>query len=265
MPKSGQRWDPTCLARHRLLQPLTWVAPELATWAEWPALETFTDLAERRRRSVCPELSAVRFVTPEPKRKRAPRTEPIAIEKLYDGRIALRSEVPCLGACFHDLFNVLVWASFPRSKRALHGRQYRALREWLPAGASLLPGRRTREQDALTVFDEGGSVVLLSQTAAAAWRHALAQGSSGVPLPDASCLLFGHALMEHVLHGLPTVRSSALVLVSDEPRTGLALLDWVDAQVTERLRDPARFVLPGADAVVTLTPDGGITLGAPAD
>jgi hypothetical protein len=145
----------------------------------------------------------------------------------------------------------------------LHARQYRALTGWIEHGATRLPGRRTREQDALTVFDEGGSVVILSPAVHARWRASIDAGVSGVCLEDAGCVLFGHALMEHVLHGLPTVRSSALVLITDEPREGLSLLDWLDERIAERLAQASQFQTPGADAVVTISQSGELTLGIP--
>jgi hypothetical protein len=263
MPKPGQIWDPEFLEKSPLLRRFECVAAEFAKHSGWPTLEAYADLAEARRQRLAPELLSVQFVKPEPKRQRAPKTEPIDIGKLYDGRIALHREVPCLAECFHDLFNVLAWSAFPRAKRTLHARQYRALTGWIECGATRLPGRRTREQDALTVFDEGGSVVVLSEAVYARWRESVAAGVSGVCLEDAACVLFGHALMEHVLHGLPTVRSSAVVLVSNEPRTGLGLLDWLDERIAERLAQATQFQAPGADSVVTISQSGELTLGVP--
>jgi Protein of unknown function (DUF3025) len=260
MPKAGQCWDPGLLDRSELLSRFREVAPELLSCSEWPSLALYSKCAESRRRELASEYPPLAFVAPQPKRQRAPRTEPIELRKLYDGRIALESQVPCLAECFHDLFNVLVFSAFPRSKRVLHARQYRALTQWIPAGATRLPGRRTREQDALTVFDEGGSVVLLTSAGHAAWQSALRAGETRVELPGAACVLFGHALMEHVLHGLPTVRSSALVLVTDEDRDGLRLFDWLDEQIATRLADPGQFQAPGADAVVTIAPNGALVL-----
>jgi Protein of unknown function (DUF3025) len=263
MPKSGQVWDAEFLKKSPLLRRFECVAPELPQHAAWPTLESYARAAETRRSRVAPELKSVRFVPPVPKRHRAPRTEPIDLAKLYDGRIALCAEVPCLPECFHDLFNVLAWSAFPRAKRTLHERQYRALVDWVAPGSTHLPGRRTREQDALTVFDEGGSVVVLSVTSYQHWKHEIASGAAGVVLPEAACVLFGHALMEHVLHGMPTVRSSALVLVSEERRADLALFDWLDQQIAARLSNASQFCVPGADAVVTIGQDGLLTLGAP--
>ncbi|HMI93099.1 MAG TPA: DUF3025 domain-containing protein, partial [Polyangiales bacterium] len=77
----------------------------------------------------------------------------IRLDGLYDGRIVVHGEVPTREGDWHDFFNALCFATFPRAKRALHLRQYSALQGRVPATATRLPPTRTREQDALTLFD----------------------------------------------------------------------------------------------------------------
>src|SRR5690606_26753214 len=96
---------------------------------------------------------ALRFA-PQSKKPRRAKRGPVELDQLYDGSIALRGEVPCLAQSYHDLFNAVIFAAFPLAKYALHARQFRALRERVTPGVTRLPEARTREQDALTVFDE---------------------------------------------------------------------------------------------------------------
>jgi hypothetical protein len=216
------------LTRSPILSPF---APLLEQWssaASWPSLEQYSEFVEGQRRLRAPEAHPVRFAPAEPKRTRSRRDAPLELGRLYDGRIALHAEVPCLDHSYHDLFNVLAWAAFPRAKRALHARQFKALEQWVPPGASRLPNRRLREQDALTVFDEGGSVVVTRGTrlARASAPQELAGDGSSV------FVLFGHALMEHVAYGRNAVRSAAVVLPCEGPLpTGLELFACIDAQI----------------------------------
>jgi hypothetical protein len=151
-----------------------------------------------------------------------------------------------------------MWSAFPRAKRALHGRQYQALRGWLADGARRLPNRRTREQDALTVFDEGGSVLVVEQGAG------LGESAEPICLDDTLPVrwyLFGHALMEHVAYGRDAVRSAALLVM--HPGTlpeAKSLLDFVDEQIEQRLRSPAHFTAPGADAAIQVDEIGRLWL-----
>jgi hypothetical protein len=187
------------------------------------------------------------------------RSQPIDIRQLYDGRIALHGEVPCLGTSYHDLLNVLVWGAFPRAKRALHARQYRALEAWLPAHAERLPNRRTREQDALALFDEGGSLLVVPPALAAALRAALASDRAAnetLALDSAArIVLFGHAVMEHVCFESAALSSAALIVCLDPPLPeGRALFDRVDRALAARLSDPRELTSPAFDAVLTIEP-----------
>ena len=241
MPKSGQFWDARFLERSALLSDLRALAEPLLGSTTWPSLEACSALAEDERRARAPELRPVRFAPPSPR----DRSQPIDIGQLYDGRIALHAEVPCLGTSYHDLLNVLVWAAFPRTKRALHARQYRALGEWLPPGSARLPNRRTREQDALALFDEGGAVLV---------RHA------GEPsaLEAARILLFGHAVMEHVCFESTALSSAALVVALEPPLPdGRELYDRVDRALAARLGDPRELSEPRFDAVLEIEPPDG--------
>jgi hypothetical protein len=254
MPKSGQIWNPALLTKSPLFEPFSALYEPWCARSHWPTLEEYTALFERQRKERCPRVAPLSFAPAEPKRSRARRDSPLDLANLYDGRIALKAEVPCLSESYHDLFNVLMWSAFPRAKRALHGRQYRALRGWLAEGASRLPNRRTREQDALTVFDEGGSVLVVEQEAH--WRSC-AEPTSLDSTQPVHWYLFGHALMEHVAYGREAVRSAALLITYPgklpEPKS---LLDFVDEQVEQRLQSSADFLAPGADAGIQIDETG---------
>jgi hypothetical protein len=216
MPKSGQRWSADFLARSALLQDFRELAAPLLEGCGWPTLDQYTRLAERERAARAPELSPVRFAPPLPRQRR--KRTGIALSDLYDGRVVLHGEVPCLAESYHDFCNVLAWAAFPRSKRAIHARQLRAFEASLVPGASALPNRRTREQDALTLFDEGGSLIVSARS-----------GPSRV-------VLFGHGLMEHVCFQPTAVGSAAWVLsASDAALRGRELFDAVDRELSRRL------------------------------
>lgn len=245
MPQTNQLWDASFLKESPWLSGLAEPVAYFTGFSRWPTLIEYTEFVEQRRAKWAPECQPVTFVEPTPKRHRAPKTQPIVLSTLYDGSIHLRSQVPCFASSYHDLFNVLIWSAFPRAKRALHARQFRALSEWVPHGATRLPGARTREQDALTVFDEGGSVVL----------HSHGQES------PVQIFLFGHALLEHALYRRPKVRSSALLVeVNNAPPAGEELLCWVDQQVAARLNNVADFQAPGVDGVLEIHEDGQTAL-----
>ncbi|HSC89270.1 MAG TPA: DUF3025 domain-containing protein [Polyangiaceae bacterium] len=256
MPASGQPWDPLFASRSPLYRPYLQLLTDWSERPNWPDAEHYRSLVERERASRAPELKPLDFQTMAPRPRRA-RQRIESLEQLYDGSIALRAQVPCLAASYHDLFNALMFAAFPRAKRALHERQFRALRERTPALPARLPGARTTEQDALTIFDEGGSVLVLSERAAGAL---LSGEELCLDIDDPPrALVFGHAILEHALsptEAAPPLRSSALLLVGDELPEPRQLLDRVDRFLAARLSSERDFLDTASEAILLVHPDG---------
>lgn len=254
MPKSGQVWDPALLTHSPLFAPFERWVSQFSGREGWPSASDYTALCEQSRRETASELAKLEFAPSRPRPRRFKR-ERITVEELYDGSIARLGRVPCLEASYHDLWNAVAFAAFPRAKRALHGRQYRALLNWIDPQSARLPMCRTREQDALAVFDEGGSVLFVDPGLRGRWETA----SAPLELFDVRrLLLFGHALMEHISYGRREVRSCAVFLpwqTASAPDLG-----WVDRELAARLDDPHRFQAPGADGVVVLDATGRLWL-----
>jgi hypothetical protein len=261
MPKSGQIWEANFLAGHPLLRPFERIAGALRT-GTFPSASDYTEVCERERIRRTPDLEPLTFVKMEKKPRRKRRSE-VRLEGLYDGSIALRGEVFCLQDSYHDLLNALVFAAFPRSKRTLHARQFAALTGWVDVAAPRLPGKRTREQDALTIFDEGGVVLAMSEEAHDAWRNTRAQTQLVPDSNEVIAFLFGHALLEHLLEGQLAIRASALVCTVNTSLDGDELLDEVDRQLNARLEDRNEFSAPKADCVFEMKRDGQFYIGPP--
>lgn len=88
-------------------------------------------------------------------------------------------QIPVRENNLHDVLNAFSFMMFPRSKKAL------SYRHRMESPEGLKPGQnRTRTQDLLTIFDEGGVIRLTN--------------SKGITRD----LIFGHAIYEHIIHGL---------------------------------------------------------------
>lgn len=152
-------------------------------------------------------IAPVRFER-QTKKKRA-RGGAIVLDELYEARIARRGLIPTR-THVHDLMNALVWATFPRSKRALAERQYRALVAQIGEQPTALPNARTRERDVLAMIDEGGVLCF-----------------------DGVQRVFGHAIFEHLatlegpVRGFPI--PLALARDADPAAIDRALVGWIEA------------------------------------
>lgn len=165
-------------------------------------------------------LAGVRFVRQEktPRRRRRGPKDP---SSMYDARIVNEGVVPTREGSWHDLMNALVWATFPKAKKALHTRQHGLVRPALP-GESL---RRPRELDALALLDEGGVAIARASSAA---NSATADGPR-------KHVVFGHAIYEGYVLGWP-----APVMASFEVMESVVAgaLDAAIAAVAMSLTDP---------------------------
>lgn len=79
----------------------------------------------------------------------------------YEARIAASGVIPLRPRHWHDLFNALMWLSFPATKSALNAIH---LRELTPAAGTTRSARR----DAVTLLDECGVVLVVDD---AQWTH----------------------------------------------------------------------------------------------
>lgn len=195
---SADAWPGVLLGSPVLASVAPWAA-RLADLPDFPAVAAL-DAALRDRLALEPAVSL------EPQVKAKKRGAPRDRDTLYEVRVHVHRRVPTRERSWHDLTNALVWAAFPRSKRALVARQHAILEAVVPPGATRLPGARTREQDALALLDEGGIVLMVRARDHEDVRRAHHEGDEDAlcRLRDAGCLaplVFGHALMEHALEG----------------------------------------------------------------
>ncbi len=163
----------------------------------------------------------------------------------YETRIFARGELPTRSENWHDCFNVLAWASFPRAKSALNARHHAALAQAPARG-------RSPEQDALTQFDESGVVVMASNRAllelirSFSWKALFWQRRAQLAT-SLACYLFGHGLMEKALRPYVGLTGKAILFAVDpaffqEPLP--ARLREVDARLAAWLADGSHLQTP---------------------
>jgi hypothetical protein len=154
----------------------------------------------------------------------------------YEQHIYTTGEVSTRENSFHDLFNALAWSRFPRLKVAMNAAHFRQL-------DSASKGRRGKQRDALTLFDESGTIVCSSKQwhlealAAKDWRTAF-QLHAGAWKDQTAVSVVGHALLEKFLHPYKSLTAHALLLYLDEalikqPRE--SLLQSLDDLLAEQL------------------------------
>jgi hypothetical protein len=182
----------------------------LRTFGRWPTVDEIDQTLSKD--------AGVRFVKAPPKPRIA--AEQREATPGYDERIVHDGVVPTREGNAHDLMNALVWAAFPRAKRALHTKQLDLVRNAIDRG------RRTPEHDTIAMLDEGG--VLLVNAAVDD------DGSA----PAATSIVFGHALYQHLAEGAGPVYGLGVPIFLE---TSLPDLRSADRALAGMLADSERF------------------------
>jgi len=84
----------------------------------------------------------------------------MGFESQYEPRCYLTGEVQTRPENLHDLFNALVWLTFPKTKAAINARHYQALNITLETASS----QRGKVRDTATLLDESGVIVVSANT-----------------------------------------------------------------------------------------------------
>ncbi len=246
----ARAFDPGFDARSPHFWPIVPAARLFADATSWPEVATYGRVLTSEAKVSFEES------IPPPRRRRRDGA-PIDPKRLYDGRIALEGRVPTRPTSWHDFLNALVWGTFPRAKWELHARQHRALAEHVPAGATRVPGARTRELDALALLDEGGVIVLAragevhleaaapprvkGDTSRASAEIARTAALAAALAEDrARGMIFGHALYEGLVLDTRAMAARAfVVLVTELPTTNLDAVAVADEALARALATEA--------------------------
>ena len=166
-------------------------------------------------------------------------------EGRYEARIYLKGEVQVRSENWHDLFNVLVWLTFPKSKAALNRRHFLALEKMISEGRL----NRGSTQDALTLFDEGGLIIasgdsrLTQMLVDFKWKQ-LFWVNREAAIAGMRFFLFGHAIYEKALRPFAGVTGRAVIFPVNTDFFNQALeyqLQFLDKKLADYLRDPQHF------------------------
>jgi hypothetical protein len=152
----------------------------------------------------------------------------------YHGRLAYREE------SWHDLFNALVWLTFPRAKATLNAQHLASMTDETPSA-------RGCRRDALTQFDEDGMVVvtfrpdLLGMLRSFQWAQLFWQHREDVQ-HSIRWFIFGHAQYEKALNPFVGQTAKGICLIAEpgwqnDPLS--AQLEWIDEHLSAYLASPA--------------------------
>jgi hypothetical protein len=202
----------------------------LRSLSEWPEPEQYDELARSVPRAVDSDLP--RFVT---QRRRA-----VADAGGYEKHVAVLRSVPTRPRNWHDFFNMVVWAHFPKLRWALNSLHVD------PSVAPVDPRNgRAPAQNAAATFDESGVLVistsreLLEELRELRFKRVFWERREEL-LATTLFWVVGHGTLESLLTPHPGLAAKGLLLCVPElpGPDGLAALRFeVDALAARRVRD----------------------------
>ncbi len=230
-------WDSRFWLRHPGIETLRPVSGWPA-WSRWPGVDDLQSVLDGSTETVMNASGSPLLVSRAPSVLSAAEYETSVAR---DARLAVR--LPG----WHDVFNVLAWAAWPKAKAALNARNVAEIDRH--SGPN-----RSRARDALTGFDEDGVVVCvadprLEQLAREfRWKALFWENRAALP-NDFRVYVFGHALAEKLLEPFVGLTAKA-VFVESVPGLADAPPDRQRAILDRRLADiisaPDRFATPAA-------------------
>lgn len=141
---------------------------------QWPSISDYNQFKPQNVSSWIGH--PIQFILQKKERKRGN-----GLGTLYEPLIFLSGQVRTRPENWHDFFNALIWYTFPKSKAALNMRQFIAYDENADFPWTMPQKHRIPEQDRMTMFDEGGCIMIHSGDQKTPW-------------------LFGHAFYERIFY-----------------------------------------------------------------
>lgn len=209
----------------------------------WPSLDDYQQLLARLPQPVMTRSGHPLRVVPQ-------AGKPGSFAQHYAPRIYMHGEIQTRTGNWHDFFQLLTWIMFPRTKAMINETHIPLARGRIEAGGDL--GRRTPLENMLSLFDEGGAVIVSSDTELLQlirdfrWKQLFWQRRDQVRARLRS-IIFGHAMYEKGLQPYTGMTANAVLLQCDDDFFALnhqAQLAWVDQALLQQLSDRARFTVP---------------------
>lgn len=240
MPKlPSPDWCPDFARRSPLFEPLRASAAAFAGFTRgWPGLDAYQQLLQTSPRPIRTHGGQALRIVPQDGR-------PQRFEEHYAPRIHQTGELQTRRANWHDFFQFLTWLIFPRTKAATNALHVPHARARLAGGD---PGRRSPVENTLSLFDEGGAVLLSTEAGLLQcvrdfqWRRLFWECRAELR-DKLRCVVFGHAVYEKALCPYAGMTANA-ILLQVEPEFIAAPLATVLPRLDERLA--ALFVEGGA-------------------
>ena len=194
-----------------MFEPLRPLLESFRDYSSWPGLDAYQRLLDSLDQPLRTHAGAALKIVPQ-------AGKPDHFEQHYAPRLYLRGEIQTRTQNWHDFFQLLTWIIFPKTKAVINAIHIPSAQQRMEEGRE--PGRRTPLENMLSLFDEGGAVLLscdetlLQLVRDFQWKELFWQRREELATKFA-CILFGHAMYEKGLRPYPGMTANSVLLKVD--------------------------------------------------
>lgn len=205
-------WHPHFDKNAAMFEPLRpWIA-RFRHHTSWPGLDAYQELLDSLDQPPCTHKGvALKVVAQDGK--------PNHFEQHYAPRIYLHGEIQTRTQNWHDFFQLLTWIAFPKTKAAINAIHIPRAEARLKGDSE--PGRRSPIENMLSLFDEGGAILVSSDETLFQlvrdfqWKQLFWSRRNDLT-SRFECITFGHALYEKGLKPYLGMTANTIMMTVDD-------------------------------------------------
>ena len=227
----NQKWDADFVSFSPIFSPLKFWAENFSQFKDdWPGLADYQAVLSALPKPILTQNGkALKIVEQDGK--------PGHFSEHYAPRIFLSGEIQTRTENWHDFFQFLTWFMFPKTKAVINAIHIPAAQMRIESETDL--GRRSPIENMLSLFDEGGAVILCSDDSMLQlirdfkWKELFWQRRDELK-SKFKLVTFGHALYEKGLSPYVGMTANSILLSVDEDilhQTNQQQLDYIDNEL----------------------------------
>ena len=226
-------WTPDFVRLSPIFSPLKLWAEKFSQFKEgWPGLKDYQFLLDELSQPILTQSGeALKIVEQDGK--------PGHFTEHYAPRIYLSGEIQTRTENWHDFFQFLTWFMFPKTKAVINAIHIPAAQSRIEKETDL--GRRSPIENMLSLFDEGGAVILCSDDSMLQlirdfkWKELFWQRRNELE-SKLKLVTFGHALYEKGLSPYVGMTANCILFHVDQDivlQNNQQQLDWIDNMLSK--------------------------------
>ena len=241
---SEQKWDANFASFSPIFIPLKPWAEKFSQFKDsWPVLEDYQTILDGLPSPIKTLAGKTLKVVPQD-------GKPGHFNEHYAPRVYLTGEVQTRTENWHDFFQFLTWFMFPKTKAVINSIHVPAAQSRIDKQVDL--GRRSPIENMLSLFDEGGAVILCSDDSLLQlirdfkWKELFWQRRDELQ-EKLKLITFGHALYEKGLSPYVGMTANCILFLTDEnilKANNQKQLNWVDTQLASLFSDGTSYIKP---------------------